>query len=107
MVRKTRACNAETEQRDNLRCGQIDADASCSGREKEQKGVGLSVEAIHCFLATFTRRSSIEPLHWKFFHHAILVQQVQHFDHLAEDENLVSLASQFRQEFIDEHHLPT
>ena len=85
MVRKTRACNAETEQRDNLRCGQIDADASCSGREKEQKGVGLSIEAIHCFLTTFACGSTIETFHWEPFHHTILVKQVQHFDHLTED----------------------
>ena len=77
-----------------------DARGEKSGEERV-----VRVEAVDGLLPLVARHAPVEALHGEAAPLAELLQQVQHADHLREDEHLVVLPPQRGQELVDQHHL--
>ena len=78
----------------NIGCRQVDSNAAGSSGQQEKEAVVFSLKPIDRFLALTTTDASIEPLVLEITEFAVFSNQINHLDHLAEDQNLVTFLAE-------------
>mmetsp|Transcript_19465 Transcript_19465/g.73536 ORF Transcript_19465/g.73536 Transcript_19465/m.73536 type:complete len:338 (-) Transcript_19465:1450-2463(-) len=89
-----------------VRRREIDPDAARPGAEQEDEGILSGVEAVDGLLPVVSRDRPVEALTAEAAMPTEVLQEIQHADHLAEDEHLVALPLQLGEKLVHQHHLP-
>lgn len=75
---------------------QVETDATCPRGKQENKRIGLIVESIDGLMTLVTTHATIQALVREIAIIAKVGNQIQHSNHLTENQHLVTLGAQLR-----------
>jgi len=91
-----------------VRSGEVDAQATSLGAEQEDKPIRVwtAIPVDGC-LSQVSSDPPIDPLKRIFSADQVILQDIQHFHHLGENQNAVAICLQLWQQFVQQDHLST
>mmetsp|Transcript_9174 Transcript_9174/g.41610 ORF Transcript_9174/g.41610 Transcript_9174/m.41610 type:complete len:513 (+) Transcript_9174:2353-3891(+) len=84
--------------------GERDTHATCSGRQEVHEALARGVESIDARLSISLRRAAVQTLVFVSHEVEVVAEDVEDDGELREDENLVPLSLELREELVQEHH---
>ena len=85
--------------------GERDTHATRSGRQKVHEALARGVESIDAGLSSSLRRAAVQTFVFVSHEVEVVAEDVEDDGELREDENLVPLSLELREELVQEHHL--
>lgn len=88
----------------NIRRRQVDSNSTSTRRKEEKEAVVLPFEAINCFLTFRPPNTTVESFVVETTEVTVFGNEVNHLNHLTEDEDFVAFLSQFGKKLVHQYH---